>query len=198
MTRPSEEAPPRRPALVIVCGAPGTGKTTLARLLAARLAYAILTKDDIKEALADELGAGDRERSKQLGRMAYELLFTRARDLLTAGKPVIVEANFHRDASDAALRGLAERGDAVVIECVCDPATRRRRFAERGERGERHRVHLDREILVHEWSDDVSGFAIDIGCPRLVVETSVGHVTSLSEIEAFASGRSIRDTVTDG
>ena len=176
MTRPSEEAAPRRPALVIVCGAPGTGKTTLARHLAARLAYTILTKDDIKEALADELGAGDRERSKELGRMAYDLLFTRARDLLAAGKPVIIEANFHRDASDAGLRGLAERG----------------------ERGERHRVHLDREILLHEWSDEVTGFAIDIGCPRLVVETSVGEVTSLSEIEAFASGRPIPDTVTDG
>lgn len=198
MTRPSEEAAPRRPALVIVCGAPGTGKTTLARHLAARLAYTILTKDDLKEALADELGAGDRERSKQLGRMAYELLFTRARDLLAAGKPVIIEANFHRDASDAALRGLAERGDAVVIECVCDPAMRRRRYAERGERGERHSVHLDREILLHEWSDEVTGFAIDIGCPRLVVNTSADHATSMDAIEAFAGGRSVRDTVTDG
>ena len=177
-----------RPALVIVCGAPGTGKTTLARHLATVLACAILTKDDIKEALADELGAGDRERSRELGRRAYDKLFARASAMLGAGDRLVVEANFHRDASESPLRELARGHHAVVIECVCDAAIRRERFTERGRVGGRHVVHLDEEILAHDWSDDVSGFAIDIGCPRLVVDTSDGYAPDLRMIEVFTGG----------
>ncbi|MDQ2951006.1 MAG: AAA family ATPase, partial [Chloroflexota bacterium] len=190
-----------RPTLVIVCGAPGTGKTTLARHLAAALSCAILTKDDLKEALADELGSGDRERSRELGRLAYEQLFARAGAVLGAGAAhgadhrLVVEANFHRAASEPALRDLACGRDAVVIECVCDAKTRRERFAERRRRGARHPVHLDEEILANEWSDDTSGFAIDIGSPRLVVDTSRGYAPEMGAIEAFAGVRAPRDNV---
>ncbi len=109
--------------------------------------------------------------------------------MLGTGDRLVVEANFHRRASDSALRDLARGREAVVIECLCDAATRRERFAERGRVGRRHAVHLDVEILAHEWSDDVSGFAIDIGCPRLVVDTSAGYAPDLRLIEAFTGGR---------
>jgi broad-specificity NMP kinase len=162
-----------RPALVIVCGAPGTGKTTLARHLGRALGVTTITKDDLKEALADRLGAGDRARSRELGSLAYDELYAKAAALLAAGDGVVLEANFHR----------------VVIECVCDAALRRQRFTERGERGERHAVHLDAEILANEWSDDASGFAIHIDCPRLVVDTTRGYEPPLGSIEAAVRGR---------
>lgn len=171
--------------LVIVCGAPGTGKTTLARGLASALGYVLLAKDDLKEALADRLGAGDRERSRELGRMAFEDMRARAGALLDAGQSVVLEANFHRAVSEPWLRELA-RVETRVIECICDEDLRRRRFAERGTRGERHPVHLDDEILANEWSEDTTGFSIDIGAPRLVVDTTAGY--DRAAVERFARG----------
>jgi predicted kinase len=178
-----------RPALVIVCGAPGTGKTTLARHLGRALGVTTITKDDLKEALADRLGAGDRARSRELGSLAYDELYAKAAALLAAGDGVVLEANFHRAQSEPPLRALAAQGRAVVIECVCDAALRRQRFTERGERGERHAVHLDAEILANEWSDDASGFAIHIDCPRLVVDTTRGYEPPLGSIEAAVRGQ---------
>ncbi len=42
--------------VVLVTGAPGAGKTTLAVPLAAELGFALLAKDRIKETLAETLG----------------------------------------------------------------------------------------------------------------------------------------------
>jgi adenylate kinase family enzyme len=44
---------------VVVSGAPGSGKSTVASALAERLHLPLLSLDDVKEALADVLGMGD-------------------------------------------------------------------------------------------------------------------------------------------
>ncbi len=173
---------------MIVAGAPATGKTTLARRLASDLRLAIATKDDIKETLADSLGTGDRERSRELGAAAYAVLFTVARRTLDSGAGIVVEANFYRDASHPPLRDLAQRAHAAIVLCRTDRVTRRARFIARGESGQRHGVHLDAQILAHEWSDDDTRFAIDIGIPRLVVDTSREYAPDLAAIEAFVRG----------
>jgi hypothetical protein len=56
---------------VIVAGAPATGKTTLAHALGGSLGLAVITKDDINEALATPFPTGDRDWSRQLGVAAY-------------------------------------------------------------------------------------------------------------------------------
>lgn len=56
---------------VLVGGWPAAGKTTLARPLACELKFAYLSKDDVKEALMDTLGAPSTvEESRDLGRAA--------------------------------------------------------------------------------------------------------------------------------
>ncbi len=174
-----------RPLLVIVGGAPATGKTTLARELARRLHLAIVTKDDIKESLANAIGSGDRTRSRELGAAAYAVLFDVAARTLEAGTGAVVEANFYRDESSEELHRLARLGDAMVVVCRSDAATRRARFAAR--RG-RHPVHLDGEILAHEWPDDDTKFALDIGVPRREIDTTRPELIDLDAIVAWISG----------
>ena len=48
------------PLVVLVSGAPGTGKTALLRDLAPRLGLPVIAKDDIKESLGDTLGTTTR------------------------------------------------------------------------------------------------------------------------------------------
>ncbi|MFT3874916.1 MAG: AAA family ATPase [Propioniciclava sp.] len=56
---------------VLVGGWPGSGKTTLARALADELGIDYLAKDEVKEALMDQLGApGSVEESQRIGRAA--------------------------------------------------------------------------------------------------------------------------------
>ncbi len=62
-------------SLIVVSGAPGTGKSTIAAALAADLGWPLLAVDTIKETLADVLGLGDEDWSGRLGDAAAELVF---------------------------------------------------------------------------------------------------------------------------
>ena len=67
-------------AFVLVGGWPASGKTTLARALAAELDLAYLSKDEVKEALMDRLGApAGVEESQRLGTAAVAAVLRAAR-----------------------------------------------------------------------------------------------------------------------
>src|SRR5581483_9605379 len=93
-----------RPLLALVTGAPGSGKTTLARRLASELRLPLLAKDDIKETLYDQLGAPDQAASQRLGLAALTLLRQTAERLLAAGVSVLIEANYQRGRAEPDLR----------------------------------------------------------------------------------------------
>ena len=128
-----------QPLLVIVSGPPAAGKTGIAVPLAERLGLPLLAKDDIKEALFDELGHSDREWSRRLGRATYEVLFAVARRLLEAGASCILESNF----SDAAPLRALPPARIVQIFCNAPDDVVLERYANR----ERHPGHLDAEIV---------------------------------------------------
>jgi predicted kinase len=174
---------------VVVGGAPATGKTTLALALGVSLGLPVITKDDIKEALAAPFATGDREWSKQLGVAAYSALYAVAERILAAGQGLILESNFWHPDSEAALRELARLAPTVVIVCRTTDELRRRRFAERAAHG-RHRVHVDSAILA-EWTSDDAKFHIDIGMPRLLVDTSDGYAPDLEYVVGFARGANV-------
>ena len=169
---------PDRPKLVIVGGAPGSGKTTLAVELAARLRLPLVAKDDIKESLGDVLGTRDLEWSRLLGKGTYAVMEAVAVRSLAVGSGLILEANFTRELSEHWLRGLTDDADARVV--LCRTPMDRDRFTARA--GTRHSIHPD--DLGTDWppADD---FAIDVGVPRLEVDTTSGYVPDLDSILRF-------------
>ena len=173
-----------RPKLVLVGGAPASGKTTLAIELASRLRLALVAKDDIKESIADVVGAVDRPGSRQLGAATYEVMRVVAARSLAAGGSLILEANFHRERSMAWLAELLDLGDGRFVLCRTSPEVLRARFAGRMAAGKRHAVHLDAEILEDEWPDPAE-FELDLGVPSLAVDTTSGYRPDLDSIVHF-------------
>ncbi|MFZ0546980.1 MAG: AAA family ATPase, partial [Candidatus Promineifilaceae bacterium] len=78
--------------IVLVSGAPGVGKTTLAVPLARALGFTLITKDDIKETLYEALDGrpDDAAFSRKIGVAAWEVLWK----LASRAPQVVLEANF--------------------------------------------------------------------------------------------------------
>ena len=175
--------------LVVVGGAPATGKTTLAIALGQALGLPVITKDDVKESIAEPFTTGDREWSRKLGRSAYTVLWTVTRRILAAGAGLVLESNFTRSGSERTLREIASLAPTAVVVCRLDGRSRRRRFEERAARG-RHRVHVD-TVYLDEWVDDDLDFLVEVGAPRLIVDTSDGYDPELERIVAFVRGATL-------
>jgi predicted kinase len=134
-----------RGVLVIVSGPPGAGKTTLAKRLGREVGLAVLSRDDIKDAMFESLGWSDREWSIRIGRASYELLYLFAERLLEAKRSVVLETNFDRAFSQSRIGEMQSRMsfDVLEINCSTDPTVLARRFRDRWNAGGRHPGHTD-------------------------------------------------------
>lgn len=179
---------PRRPVLVIVSGAPASGKTTLARKLATELQLPLLIRDGMKETLADALGAADVETSQRLGGAAYAILYGVIRSLLAAGSGAVVESNLRRDRSEPELLPFLAASDARLVHCEADSELILARYAARTAAPERHPVHMDAQRQADLELDLEHGrfepLRLDI--PVMRVDTTDGYRPSLERIVAFA------------
>jgi predicted kinase len=138
-------SPPARTLLLIVLGAPGAGKTTLARRLAADLSLPLMTKDTIKELLCETLGCEDVKESRRLGYASVMLLLRFAEAQVAARRPCVVECNFRARWNSEHFLALKERYpfEPVQVLCRADLSLLAERIRRRTESGERHPGHFD-------------------------------------------------------
>jgi predicted kinase len=171
------------PTLVVVAGPPAAGKTVLAERLAVELRVPLLAKDDLKLVLYRALGASDMAESQRLGAAAFEVLSSTAARLLAAGIGVVLEGNFARGRSEAALLPLLEAAEAVQVHCAAAREETLRRYRSR----KRHEMHFDEAALpgVLEALDSGVHDPMDLGVPTLRVDTTAGYDPPLEAILRF-------------
>jgi predicted kinase len=137
------------PVLILITGAPCTGKTTIAQHLAGEFHLPFVHKDGIKERLFDRLGwKDDRQWSKLLSLVSYDLLYYFIDVQLKAGHSLIAEANFKADIDTPYILDLLARYTFTPLQifCFADPDILIQRFVERGDSADRHPGHIDQTM----------------------------------------------------
>lgn len=138
-----------RPALVVLSGLPGVGKTTVARELAARLRAAHLRVDTVEQALVRS-GLPEEE----LAGTGYEATYAVAADQLALGLSVVADMvngiPLVRDLWDEVGGTGAARVLRVLVECT-DPVEHRRRVEGRAADIEGHRLPTWDEVEGREF-----------------------------------------------
>jgi hypothetical protein len=124
--RYAETLPPA--LLVITCGLSGSGKSTIAREIGTAIGGEVIVSDVVRKRLAgleptqrtlNEYRAG--LYSAEMSARAYETMFEQARELLMAGKPVVLDAAFLRRSDRRAAARLA-RETGAQFACVLTEA----------------------------------------------------------------------------
>jgi predicted kinase len=173
------------PRLVLVAGAPGAGKSTLAKMIAADLRMALLSKDTVKEALGDAVAVESVDRNRDLGRAAVAVLYALVRDQLDVGESVVVDHAFHQNLAGE-VAPLVERSDAVLVHCRAPDDVLAQRVADRQQRGDRHAVHFDDERM--PFRSDTYG-VMELEVPTLFVDTEDGYHPDYPTILNFVETR---------
>ena len=178
---------PQLPTLVLVSGAPGSGKTTLAPQLVSALGFVQLARDDIKERLWDAW-ARQPELQEQVPGAHWGAYYAALGALLDAGVSVVAEGSIHSVRGVPEIQTLLPRARTVIVHCDASRATVHARFKRRAT-PDRHPAHLD-TLLIDDIKTNPGRWSHfeeppQVGVPILRVNTEDGYRPSLAEITRF-------------
>jgi predicted kinase len=116
------------PLLVVCCGLPGVGKSTVSEYTAEQLSATRYRTDEIRHELFEEPSYTSVE-----GRRTYDELFERTREQLDAGRSVVVDGTFKNTSVRDRVTAIGEETSATVrfVHVTCPPAVVRERIRAR-------------------------------------------------------------------
>ena len=136
--------------IVLMAGLPGTGKSTLARELASRMAGRVISKDEIRHAIfrPDEIEYSTRQDDYclqvMLETVGYLLARNPERVIFLDGRTFSRRYQIENVVNAAVSLGQAWR----ILECVCGEETARRRLAADAETGAHPAENRDGQLYL--------------------------------------------------
>ncbi len=114
--------------LIVVCGLPGTGKTTISKALSQATGYTLIRTDVIRKELLKENKYTEKERDA-----VYKKIFTIADQKLRGGEECILDGTFYKKSLRDEARETAEKNGSKfhLVECVLNEDIVKKRVNER-------------------------------------------------------------------
>lgn len=124
--------------LIIICGLQGTGKTTVAKKIEEMTNAILLRTDVIRQKMFEDPKYTEEEKQK-----VYNEMFSRARNLLSEDKNVIMDATFSKRKNRKEANKIAEEHDSnfKIIKVVCPPKLVKGRMEKRS--GDESKANFD-------------------------------------------------------
>ena len=162
--------------IVLMAGLPGTGKTTLARELAARTSGRLLSKDEIRHALfsADEIEYSSRQDDLCLQVMVETAAYLLQRDpnliLFLDGRPF--SRSYQIGTGSHQMDGVVNAAAALhqswrILECVCPEEVARQRLEDHAVAGSHPAGNRNFQLYL-----EVKSRFEAISLPKTVIDTS--------------------------
>ena len=178
------------PALVVVSGPLGSGKTTLAHQIASALGCPAICRDEIKEGMVRATPGFVPAPGDELTMRTLPVFFGVLELLLAAGVTTVAEAAFQDHVWRPRLEALRSLARIRIVHCVADADVAFARALRRGHDDPLRRAHADpgsgdaaEQRRRHHAFNRVS-----VAVPALEVDTTDGYRPGLSEIVAFVNG----------
>jgi aminoglycoside phosphotransferase family enzyme/predicted kinase len=184
-----------KPALILVAGLMGTGKSVLAGHLASRLGAEVIRMDVLRKELQhlsprerrfEDFGQGIY--AEGISEKTYEKALEQAGIKLRQGKSVIIDASFKKRRDREKARAVAGQclADCFVVECVCPEPVIRKRLEDR--LADRTEASDGRWDIFEAQKNDFEKINESEGPSHLIADTSLPPETSAHAVLARIRG----------
>ena len=106
--------------IVIICGLPGVGKTTITKNLAPLIDASVLSTDKIRKELISKPTYQKEERA-----LIYDVMILLAKYLQQSGRNCILDATFNKEDSRNQVKNMlnVSEDEFFIVECTCPEKT---------------------------------------------------------------------------